>query len=839
MSVAGFFDTIRQDGRYGLRLLRLNPGFAATAVLSLALGIAANTSIFTLADQVLLRLLPVENPRELVQFRMEGGRFGSQSGDGLHTFSYPLYLAFRDRNTSFTGLTGQQTERLSLMAGDRGEMVETGWVAANFFQVLGVKPHLGRVLAAEDDRPGGGAPVVVMQYDFWRTRYDGRRDIVGSTVRLNGAPFTVVGVAAPEFAGTNAGLFTQLWAPITAKATMNPDSAEDLKNERYAWFYLFARLKPGVTLDQAQAAMRVLYDQRKQEEINGEFFSKFPDTRERFLRQTLSLIPADRGMSFLRRTFERPLVVLQWLVGVVLLIACTNVAGLLLARAAARQREIAIRGALGASRGQVVRQLLVESTMLALAGGLTGLFLSTWLTRGLVRFLPYDRTVLSLSTTPDARVLVFTMAVTLATALVFGLLPAFRGSRVQAAATLKDEAGSVTGGHGHVRLRKAFVALQVSLSLLLLIGAGLFVRTLDNLRRVDLGFTTAQVAMFGVRPATQYDEARKLYVFRTLIESLATVPGVTAVGANSSRLLTGGRWDSQITIPGSEPKDGNVPWSFFNAVTPGYFEALGIPVTLGRDFTWSDWGGSRKLCLVNEALVKDYLAGAHPVGRQLGQGRSVPADIEIIGVFKNARYHDVRGEVPRQTFVNLDSRIRTVGSVTVYARMEGDPRSIMPLLREQVRRVDPDLVVFDMRTMDEQLNMRLANERMLSFLSGGFALLATILAIIGLHGVLAFIVARRTREIGIRIALGARQGSVVRLVMREMLVVILLGLAAGITAAYLSGSYVEAQLFGVRAGDWPVFALSVATLLTAAMVASFAPAWRASRISPVRALRSE
>jgi predicted permease len=839
MSVAGFLDTIRQDGRYGLRLLRLNPGFAATAVLSLALGIAANTSIFTLADQVLLRLLPVENPRELVQFRMEGGRFGSQSGDGLHTFSYPLYLAFRDRNTSFTGLTGQQTERLSLMAGDRGEMVETGWVAANFFQVLGVKPHLGRVLAAEDDRPGGGAPVVVMQYDFWRTRYDGRRDIVGSTVRLNGAPFTVVGVAAPEFAGTNAGLFTQLWAPITAKATMNPDSAEDLKNERYAWFYLFARLKPGVTLDQAQAAMRVLYDQRKQEEINGEFFSKFPDTRERFLRQTLSLIPADRGMSFLRRTFERPLVVLQWLVGVVLLIACTNVAGLLLARAAARQREIAIRGALGASRGQVVRQLLVESTMLALAGGLTGLFLSTWLTRGLVRFLPYDRTVLSLSTTPDARVLVFTMAVTLATALVFGLLPAFRGSRVQAAATLKDEAGSVTGGHGHVRLRKAFVALQVSLSLLLLIGAGLFVRTLDNLRRVDLGFTTAQVAMFGVRPATQYDEARKLYVFRTLIESLATVPGVTAVGANSSRLLTGGRWDSQITIPGSEPKDGNVPWSFFNAVTPGYFEALGIPVTLGRDFTWSDWGGSRKLCLVNEALVKDYLAGAHPVGRQLGQGRSVPADIEIIGVFKNARYHDVRGEVPRQTFVNLDSRIRTVGSVTVYARMEGDPRSIMPLLREQVRRVDPDLVVFDMRTMDEQLNMRLANERMLSFLSGGFALLATILAIIGLHGVLAFIVARRTREIGIRIALGARQGSVVRLVMREMLVVILLGLAAGITAAYLSGSYVEAQLFGVRAGDWPVFALSVATLLTAAMVASFAPAWRASRISPVRALRSE
>ena len=839
MAHAGLLEMLRQDFRYGVRLLRLNPGFAATAILSLALGIAANTSIFTLTDQILLRLLPVQNPRELVQFRMEGGRIGSQNGDGLHTFSYPMYIAFRDRNTVFSGLTGQYTERLSLLAGDRGEMVETGWVAGNFFQVLGVKPFIGRVLTAEDDSLGKGAPVVVIQYGFWQSRYGGREDILGSTVRLNGAPFTVVGVAAPEFGGTNAGLLTQLWAPVNARTALAPDSVQDLKNERYAWFYLFARMKPGVTLPQAEAAMRVLHDQRKQEELHGEFFAKFPDTKERFLRQTLSLVPADRGLSSLRRTFERPLVVLQWLVGVVLLIACTNVAGLLLARAAARQREIAIRSALGASRSQVVRQLFVESMILAIAGGAAGLFLSAWLARGLVRFLPYDPAALSLSTMPDGRVLLFTTVVTLATAVLFGLLPAFRGSRVTAAATLKDEAGSVTAGQAHVRLRKAFVALQVSLSLLLLIGAGLFVRTLDNLRKVDLGFATENVAMFGVRPATQYDETRKLQVFRTLIESLAAVPGVKAVGANSSRLLTGGRWDSQITIPGVEARDGNVPWSFFNAVTPGYFEALGIPIKVGRDFRWSDWGGSRKLCLVNETLVKDYLEGTHPLGRQLGQGRSAPADTEIIGVFGNARYHDVRGEIPRQTFVNLDSRIRGVGSVTVYARIAGDPRAVLPLLRELVRKVDSNLVVFDMRMMDDQLDMRLANERMLSYLSGGFALLATILAIVGLHGVLAFIVARRTREIGIRIALGARQGTVVRLVMREMLAVILIGLAAGVTVAYMSGSYVEMQLFGVKAGDWPVFALSVATLLAAAIVASFVPAWRASRISPVRALRYE
>ena len=837
MARAGFFESILQDLRYGIRRLRLNPAFTATAVLSLGLGIAANTSIFTLVDQVLLRLLPVDNARELVQFRMEGGRVGSQNGDGLHTFSHPMYVAFRDRNTVFSGITGQYTERLSALADERGEMVETGWVAGNFFQVLGVKPHIGRVLASDDDV--SRSAVVVLQYDFWQTRYAGRPDVIGTTIRLNGAPFTIAGVAAPEFGGTNAGLLTQLWAPVTAKTTLTPDFKGDLENERYHWFYLFARLKPGVTLEQAQTAMRVLHQQRKEEEVKGEFFAKFPDTRDRFLRQTLSLVPADRGLSALRRTFERPLVVLQWLVGVVLLIACTNVASLLLARAAARQREIAIRSALGAGRWRVVRQLFVESVVLAIAGGAVGLFLSVWLTRGLVRFLPYDRAILGLSAAPDTRVLLFTTAVTLATAVLFGLVPALRGSRVGTAATLKDEAGSVTGGQGHVRLRKVFVALQVCLSLLLLIGAGLFVRTLDNLRKVSLGFDAENVVMFGVRPATQYDDQRKLQVFRGLLEGLTTVPGVKAAGANNSRLLTGGRWDSQITVPGAAAKDGNVPWSFFNAVTPGYFAALGIPVKTGRDFSWGDWGGSRKLCLVNEALVTDYFQGSYPVGRQLGQGRSVTADTEIIGVFGNARYHDVRGDVPRQTFVNLDSRIRSVGSVTVYARIQGDPRRILPLLRDQVRRVDSNLVVFDMRMMNEQLDMRLANERMLSFLSGGFAILATILAIVGLHGVLAFVVTRRTREIGIRMALGAPQRAVLQLVMREMAAVVVFGLAAGAITAYLTGSYIETQLFGVNAGDGLVFGISIAILLTAAVAASFLPAWRASRISPIRALRYE
>jgi predicted permease len=595
-------------------------------------------------------------------------------------------------------------------------------------------------------------------------------------------------------------------------------------------------------MEQAQAAMRVLYRQRQEEELQGQYFQKFPEQRERFLRQDFTLIPASGGQSSLRNNFSQPLLVLQWMVGAVLLIACTNVASLLLARATARQREVAIRGALGASRGQIVRQFLVESMILAVAGGVTGVLLSSWMTVGLIRILPYDPANLSLSTTPDTRILLFSAAITLLTALLFGLMPALRGSRVSPGATLKEEAGSVVGGHGHVRLRKAFVAVQVGLSCLLLIGAGLFARTLQNLQKVKIGFDTENVVMLGVRPATVYDDARKLQVFRSLLEGLATVPGVKAVGANREMLLTGGRWDSSVTMAGVEMTDGNPPWSYFNAVTPGYFEALGIPITAGRDLSWDDWGGSRRLCLVNQAFVDEYLGGENPVGRFLATGRNNPPnppDREIIGVFADARYEDVRGEIPRQVFFGLDSYLRNTNAVNVHVRVEGDPGRVMPLLREQVRRVDANLVVFYMRTLDDQLNMRLSNERLLSFLSVSFALLASLLAVVGLHGVLTFVVARRTREIGIRMALGADRGRVVRLVISEMLLVVVVGTAAGVLAGLLCGRLVESQLFGVNGTDVPVFVISAAALLAASLAAAFTPAWRASRIDPMSALRHD
>jgi predicted permease len=814
------------------------PVFTAVAVLSLGLGIGANTAMFTLVDQVLLRMLPVERPRELIQFRLEGGRVGAQSGDGRHTFAHPQYLKFRDRNGVLSGLTGVRVERAGLVGADRSERIGVALVAGNYFQVLGVKPHAGRVLTPEDDRWKNAHPVAVLQYDFWRTRYGARREAIGQDIRLNGTPFRVIGVAAAGFEGTDNGLPVNVFVPVTMKPAVTP-TWDALDDERYAWFYLFGRLKPGVTREKAEAELKVLYRQMQEEELKGPMFAKFPDLRERLLKQTFTLIPAERGQSFLRETFERPLVVLQWLVAVVLAIACANVASLMLARAAARRREAAIRTALGASRGRIAGQYLVESLLVASAGGAVGLALSYGLARGLIRFLPFDPANLSLSAAPDPRILGFTAAVTLVTAVLFGLAPAVQGSKSAPAEAMKNDSGPVACGH--VRMRKLLVGLQVGLCTMLMIGAGLFARSLAKLQEVDLGFKTENVVTFGVNPATVYQTPRKMQVYREVIERLAGLPGVRAAGANTSRLLTGGRWDSSVSIPGVEKTGDEYPWSFFNAVSPGYFEALRIPVKAGRDFTWADWGTEKSRCLVNESMARAYFGGGSPVGRMMAQGRGNTPDMEIIGTFGDARYHNVRGETPRQTFVSMGSA-RYMANVTgfnIYARTDGDPRRAMAMMRDAVRRVDPNLVVTDMRTMDEQLNNRLSNERLLSFLSAGFAGLATLLAMVGLYGVLAFVVTRRTREIGIRMAMGAEARSVVGLVLGEVAAIIGAGILAGVVCGLGAARYVESQLFGMTAWDPGVFAAGAGALLAISLAAAFVPAWRASRIDPMRALRWE
>lgn len=836
-NTVAFLESLSRDVRHGLRQMKANPGFAAVAILSLALGIGANTAIFTLVDQVLVRLLPVENPRELVYLSVDGGRFGSNSGDGMHTFSYPTYVALRDQNTVLRGLTGQRVETVSLVGEDRSEAVTVAMVAGNYFEVFGIKPHLGRLLTPEDDRTLDGHPVAVLQYDFWKAQYQGRPDVVGRTIRLNGTPFTVLGVAGPGFEGTDVGFPNKIWVPVAMRPAITPTDPR-LDNERHSWFYLFGRLKPGVTREQAEAAMKVLYRQRQEEELKGPLFAKFPQMRDPFLKQTFRLEPASRGASGLRRQFERPLVILEWLVGAVLLIACSNVAGLLLARGAARQRELAIRGAIGAGRGRILWQLFVESAMLAVAGGALGLALGSVLTKALLRTLPFDPSNLTLSPAPDARVLMFTMAVTALTAILFGMLPAWQNSSVEPGMTMREEAGAVAGGgRAHVRLRKAFVALQVGLSAMLLLGAGVFVRTLRNLQGVDLGLRPENVVQFRATPASPYDLAQKQRLVRSLMEEFAAVPGVRAVGANTTRLFMGGRSDGAITLPGLEERTDTQ--SFFNGITPGYLEALGIPVREGRDFSWRDWGSGRQMAIVNEALAKEYFRHSPAVGQMMGLGMKVAADTEIVGLAADARYHDVRGEVPRQTFLNMDSRLRMASGINVYARTAGDPAYVMAALRAAAARVDRNVVISDMRTLDEQIGFRMVNERLVSFLSAGFAVLATLLALIGLHGVLSFLVARRTREIGIRVALGCERSRVMKLVAGEMALVIAGGLGAGAAAWYVCGRYVESQLFGVKPNDPVVCGAALALLLAAAAAATLIPAFQAARIDPMRALRHD
>ena len=837
MNTVNWLDVLTQDLGYGLRQLRLRPGFALAAILSLALGIGANTAIFTLVDQLLLRLLPVENPRELVQLRVDGARPGGNWGDGQHTFPYPTYLALRDRNTVFSGVTGQRVESANLLADEGGASIPVAMVAGNYFQVLGVRPHLGRLLLPDDDRTLNGHPVAVLQYDFWQSQYQGRQEIVGETIRLNGTPFTVVGIAGPGFEGTSVGIPTKVFVPVAMQPTIAPTTPR-LDDERAAWFYPFARLKPDVTLAQAEASAKVLYRQRVEEELQQSYFSKFPESRDSLIKQTFSLEPADRGDSGLRLRLERPLIVLEWLAAVVLLIACTNIAGLLLASGAARRRDLAIRRALGAGRGRIIGQLFAESALLAVVGAAAGLFLGTWLTQLLIALLPVGSNDLSLSATPDLRVFVFTVAMTVLTSILFGLVPAWQNSRVAPVSTLREESGAIAGGRSHVRFRKFFVATQVGLSAVLLLGAGLFIRSLTNLQQVQLGMRPENVVTFLAGPAVPYDSARKIQAYRAVLEGLAGVPGVVAVGANRGALFTGGRSDGVLTIAG-RPDAGEPPFTFYNAVTPGYFAALGIPVKAGTDFTWHDWGSGKRQALVNQALTDAYFEAVPPLGRMVGQGPRSPTTIEIVGVFGNARYHDVRGEFPAQTFFNLDSVIERITRVSVYVRTAGDPHQVMPSLRSAVQRIDPNFVVSGMRTLNEQINSRMANERMLSLLAGGFAVLATILAIVGLHGVLAFQVANRTREIGIRMALGARRGMIVRLIASEMIAVVLGGLAAGVATAYYSGRYVQSQLFGLEADDPLVFSIAVTALLSAAALATILPALRASRLDPLRALRHD
>ena len=828
-----------QDVRYAFRTLRKSPLFTGIAVVSLALGIGANTAIFTLVDQLILQMLPVRHPEELVLLTARGNHYGSNTGS--NALSYPMYQDFRDRNQVFSGMFCRSIMDFSVSLDGRTELVTGELVSGNYFPVLGVGAAAGRVFAAQDDLQQGGHPWAVLGYGYWKTRFAGDPAIIGKRMTINGYPITVVGVSQAGFDGVEPGFSPQIRVPMTMKNVLTNGPFYNLNNRRGRYAQVFGRLKPGMTLTQAKAGLQPLFHQILNMEVQEPAFAHASaKSKEDFLKMWMDLLPAAKGRSYLRQQFSNPLLALMGMVGLVLLIACSNVANLLIARAAARQKEIAVRLAVGASRTQLVLQLLEEGLLLSLAGGVLGIALATAVDHALVKLLPTTASVnLNVASTPDNRALLFTLGVSLLTAVLFGLVPALQATRPQLAGTLKDQAGSVVGGTA-VGLRKGLVVAQVALSLLLLIGAGLFVGSLRNLRGVSPGFDTSHLISFNVDPMLNhitYDRGREYY--RQMLERLNGLAGTKSAALAVIRLLDGDEWDNGVSIEGYSAKNGPAD-PHMQFCTPRFFETLGIPLLMGRDFTDRDDAGAPKVGIVNEKFAKKYFAGLNPIGRHVGMGSDpgTKTDIEIIAVARDTKYEDLRKDVPYELYVPYTQQKFVIG-MTAYVRTEAEPAVLFGEVRQAARAVDPNVPVVDLRTLEEQVDKSMVTERLLASLSAVFGLLATVLAGIGLYGVMAYMVARRTREIGIRMALGAGGGSVVWLVMREVVLLCGIGVAIGAPAAWAVTRLVSTQLFGVKPTDPATMVLAALGIVAAASLSGYFPARRATAIDPMRALRWE
>ena len=826
------------DLKLAVRGLFRSPLFSIVAILSLTLGIGANTAIFTLIDQILLRKLPVKNPEELVMLYQQGPHSGSNMGSRAH--SYPIYQEYQKRAEPLSEVIARRLADASISVDNQTERIDIELVSGNFFTMLGVGPAAGRVFnSQEDDHTYQGHPVVVISYDYWNRRFNRDPGAIGKKILVNNYPMTIVGVSAAGFAGIDPARSPQMRVPIQMKPVIVPEWGwVRMDDERTRWVQVFGRLKPGYTIESAQAPLQGLFTQIRQHEMTlpgAKYFNAY--IREQFMKGQLKLEKADIGYSPLRNDFSTALVVLMAMVGLVLLIACANVANLLIARGFMRQREIAVRLSLGATRGQLVRQLLTESVLLSLIGGVLGIALSVALTRGLIALIPQQQPLL-IQPTPDLRILGFTFVLTLVTGVVFGLLPALRASKPDQWATLKDTVGAVAGSGGSLFLRKGLVAAQVALSFLLLFGAGLFVRSLQNLQTTDTGIEMDNLVTFRLSPALSgYQEQQTVNFYTELRERLNSSAGIKSAALASVGILAGDEWDSTTGVEGHDAKDGEDMQAFMNALSPGYFTTMGIRFIEGRDFTAADVKKDAKVVIVNRKFAQHFFKGKSAIGRRLGRGTGPETkyDIEIIGVVEDSLYEGPREGVRRQVFWPNWGK----NSATFYVRTTQASAGAFNLIRAEVKRLDAAMPVYDVKTLQGQLDETLLTDRLIALLSGGFGLLATLLASIGLYGVMAFIVARRRKELGIRLALGAEPSGVLWIVMKEVLILLIIGLAIGVPSAIALGKYVSSQLYGIQPNDPWIAVSTVALLAVVSAAAGLIPANRASKIDPILALRYE
>lgn len=827
--------------RYAFRTLFKTPFVTVVAILSLALGIGANVAIFSLFDQILLRSLPVPEPERLVNLASPGPKSGSVScndaGGCDEIFSYAMFRDLEQARTRFSGLAAHRSFGANLAFQRQTLSTDGTLVSGSYFPVLAMPPALGRLLTPADDQEIGAHPVAVLSHRYWTTQLGADPGVLNQTLVVNGHPFTIVGVAPRGFDGTTLGLQPSVFVPLTMRALVSP-GFDGFDDRQTYWAYLFGRLEPGVTMEEATAAVNAAY-QPIIREVEAPLQQGTSERGlERFMAREITLAPGYRGQSSIDEDARIPLVLLFATTGIVLLIACANLANLLLVRGSSRRMEIVVRQALGASRRQLLTQLLTESGLLAVLGGAASLLVAQWTLEFVASVLPPEAaTILRLELRPS--VIAFALLLSVATGLVFGMFPALHGTRPDLVSTIRANAGQIAGARGAARLRSSLVTGQIALAMSLLILAGLFLESLRNISRVDLGLRTDNLVTFGVSPELSgYDPARSAILFERVEEEISALPGVTGVTAGVIAVLANNNWGSNVSVEGFEAGPDTDAEAQVNSVGPGYFGTMGIALLAGREFTAADDQGRPRVAVVNEAFAEKFGLKRDAVGKRMATGRTGELDIEIVGVVQNAKYSEVKGEMPPLFFTayRQDERI---GALTFYVRTSGDPTPVLRGIPAAIARIDPNLPVEHLKTMPQQVRENVAIDRMIGTLSAAFAVLATILAAIGLYGVLAYAVSQRTREIGVRMALGADARAVRRMVLGQVARMVLIGGVIGILAALALGRASASLLFGLGGNDPVVVAVSATILALVALGAGYLPARRAARVEPMQALRYE
>ena len=838
MKPSAWLEGLWQDVRYGGRVLRINPGFLTVATLSLGLGIGANTAIFELLDAVRLRMLPIAHPEQLAELKIAenehccNGNFTSRRSN----FTYAQWEQIRDHQEAFSGIFAWGDTRFNLAESGEKRFAEGLWVSGHFFRTLAVQPLAGRLIGEEADSPGCGSPSVVISYSFWQREFAGDPAALRRKLSLEGHPVTVMGITPAGFFGVEVGRDFDVAVPVCAEPWIEGEDSH-LSKRNHWWLAIIGRLKPGWTVARAAAQAGAMSPAVFENTVPPNYR---PDVKKYYAQYKLTADAAGSGVSSLRKQYEQPLYLLLGIAGLVLLIACANLANLTLARASTRQREMAIRLAIGAGRARLVRQLLAESFLLTVLGTAFGVALARWLSSGLVSFLTTGGNPIYLDLHPGWRVLAFTAAVAVPTCVLFGLAPAFRATRTDPGAAMKGSGRGVTADRERFGVRRVLVVSQVALSLVLLVGALLFVGSLRKLMTLDAGFRENGLLIAGVDISrADVPPARRVPFFHDLLETLRATPGIDSAAEASIVQVSGQGWNEFIEFPGEKRQDRMIPW--FDKVSAGYFETMGTPLIAGRDFNDRDTIASPEVAIVNQEFANKFLSGANPIGKQfrtlMGPGEP-QHPLQVVGVVKNSKYQNLREPFKPLVFV-ARSQDRQPGSEdNVIVRSRLPLGSLLPLVKSVIERQNSQVSV-QFQAFKQQLDESLLRERLMATLSGFFGLLAAVLATVGLYGLISYMVAKRRNEIGIRIALGASRPMVVRLIVREAAILVIAGLVVGSVLAVAGARAAASLLYGFAPGDPSIIGGADLLLAAVALLAGFLPALRASRLEPMTALRGE